>query len=137
MPKIPPYQPEYRERTTPPPSDDRASPRFSPSIGCAHRAARWRSRSAGTRLRSAGELWTTYIQLTEAEVAFRTVKGEFAIRPLFHRLERRVKAHVVVAVLGYALRVTLNHPLRRVAAPTPDQQRLLDHPGLTVPAPLE
>src|SRR2546425_6984226 len=38
---------------------------------------------------SAAELWTKYIQLTEAETAFRALKSELSIRPLFHRLERR------------------------------------------------
>jgi len=37
------------------------------------------------------------------EAAFRTLKSELAIRPLFHQLEKRVKAHVLVAFLGYAL----------------------------------
>lgn len=62
---------------------------------------------------SAAELWTKYIQLTEAEAAFRALKSELAIRPLFHQLERRVKAHILVAFLGYALWVTLKHLLRR------------------------
>ena len=59
------------------------------------------------------ELWTKYIQLTEAEAVFRALKNELAIRPIFHQLERRVKAHVLVAFLGYALWVTLKHLLRR------------------------
>jgi transposase len=58
-------------------------------------------------------LWTKYIQLTEAEAVFRALKSELAIRPIFHQLERRVKAHVLVAFLGYALWVTLKHLLRR------------------------
>jgi len=61
----------------------------------------------------AEELWTKYIQLTEAEAVFRALKSELAIRPIFHQLERRVKAHVLVAFLGYALWVTLKHLLRR------------------------
>jgi transposase len=59
------------------------------------------------------ELWTKYIQLTEAEAAFRALKSELAVRPLFHQLERRAKAHVLVAFLGYALWVTLKHLLHR------------------------
>ena len=59
------------------------------------------------------ELWTKYIQLTEAEAAFRTLKSELAVRPVFHQLERRAKAHVLVAFLGYALWVTLKHLLHR------------------------
>jgi len=62
---------------------------------------------------SAAELWKKYIQLTEVEAAFRTLKSELAIRPLFHQLEKRVKAHVLVAFLGYALLVTLKHLLKR------------------------
>ncbi len=62
---------------------------------------------------SAAELWKKYMQLTEVEAAFRALKSELAIRPLFHQLERRVKAHLLVAFLGYALRVTLKHLLKR------------------------
>ena len=62
---------------------------------------------------TAEELWTKYIQLTEAEAAFRALKSELSIRPLFHQLEPRVKAHVWVAFLGYARWVTLKHLLRR------------------------
>ena len=62
---------------------------------------------------SCEELWTKYIQLTEAEAAFRALKSELAIRPLFHQVEPRVKAHILVAFLGYALWVTLKHLLRR------------------------
>jgi len=58
------------------------------------------------------ELWTKYIQLTEAEAAFRALKSELSIRPLFHQLEPRVKAHILVAFLGYSLWVTLKHLLR-------------------------
>ena len=59
------------------------------------------------------ELSTQYIQLTEAEAAFRALKSEWAVRPVFHQLERRVKAHLLVAFLGYALWVTLKHLLHR------------------------
>jgi transposase len=65
---------------------------------------------------SPAELWKKYIQLTEVEAAFRTLKSELAIRPLFHQLEKRVKAHVLVAFLGYALLVTLKHLLQRSAS---------------------
>jgi hypothetical protein len=66
---------------------------------------------------SAAELWTKYMQLTEAEAAFRTLKGALSIRPLFHQLEPRVKAHILVAFLGYALWVTLKHLLQRKQSP--------------------
>jgi transposase len=65
---------------------------------------------------SAADLWKKYMQLTEVEAAFRTLKSELAIRPLFHQLEKRVKAHVLVAFLGYALLVTLKHLLKRGAS---------------------
>src|ERR1700716_2557374 len=61
----------------------------------------------------AADLWKKYMQLTEVEAAFRTLKSELAIRPLVHQREKRVKAHVLVAFLGYALLVTLKHLLKR------------------------
>src|SRR3989442_3885464 len=64
----------------------------------------------------AADLWKKYMQLTEVEAAFRSLKSELKIRPLFHQLERRVKAHVLVAFLGYALLVTLKHLLKRSAS---------------------
>jgi len=64
---------------------------------------------------SADELWSKYMQLTEAEASFRALKSELSIRPLFHQKEPRVKAHVMVAFLGYALWVTLKHLLKRRA----------------------
>jgi transposase len=57
------------------------------------------------------QLWKNYIQLTEAEAVFRALKSELSIRPIFHQLERRTKAHILVAFLGYALWVTLKHLL--------------------------
>jgi transposase len=65
---------------------------------------------------TAEELWAKYMQLTEAEASFRALKSELSIRPLFHQLEPRVKAHVMVAFLGYALWVTLKHLLKRRSA---------------------
>ena len=62
---------------------------------------------------TAEELWSSYMQLTEAEASFRALKSELSMRPLFHQLEPRVKAHVMVAFLGYALWVTLKHLLKR------------------------
>ena len=68
---------------------------------------------------TAEELWSQYMQLTEAEASFRTLKSELYIRPLFHQLEPRVKAHVLVAFLGYALWVTLKQLLKRRATVIP------------------
>jgi hypothetical protein len=68
---------------------------------------------------TAEELWSKYMQLTEAEASFRALKSELSIRPLFHQLEPRIKAHVMVAFLGYALWVTLKHLLKRRPALVP------------------
>jgi len=68
---------------------------------------------------STEELWAKYMQLTEAEASFRALKSELSIRPLFHQKESRVKAHVMVAFLGYALWVTLKHLLQRRPAIIP------------------
>jgi transposase len=70
------------------------------------------------------ELWKSYIQLTEAEAAFRALKSELSIRPIFHQLERRAKAHILVAFLGYALWVTLKHLLRRKGSTLSPSQAL-------------
>src|ERR1700722_259160 len=68
---------------------------------------------------TAEQLWSKYMQLTETEASFRALKSELSIRPLFHQLEPRVKAHVMVAFLGYALWVTLKHLLKRRPAIVP------------------
>jgi transposase len=68
---------------------------------------------------TAEELWSRYMQLTEAEASFRALKSELSIRPLFHQKEPRVKAHVMVAFLGYAIWVTLKHMLKRRTAIVP------------------
>ena len=68
---------------------------------------------------SAEQLWLKYMQLTEAEASFRALKSDLSIRPLFHQKEPRVKAHVMVAFLGYALWVTLKHLLKRRPAIVP------------------
>ena len=70
-------------------------------------------------------LWTRYVQLTQIESVFRSLKSELGIRPIFHRLEHRVDAHILIAFLAYSLQITLKH-------------RLLIHaPGLTPIAVLE
>ncbi len=77
---------------------------------------------------SAEQMWSMYMQLTEAEASFRALKSELSIRPLFHQKESRVKAHVLVAFLGYALWVTLKHLLqRRSAIVAPLSARGVDH----------
>ena len=60
-------------------------------------------------------LWRQYVQLTEVEAAFRALKSELAIRPIWHRIQRRVEAHILVAFLGYCLWVCLKQKLKAVA----------------------
>jgi hypothetical protein len=57
-------------------------------------------------------LWTRYIQLTNIEAAFRSLKSDLGLRPIHHRLERRVEAHIFVAFLAYCLQVTLKGRLQ-------------------------
>lgn len=54
------------------------------------------------------ELWAMYMQLNDAEAAFRTLKQDLSIRPVYHQLENRVKAHVLVCFLAYAMYRTLD-----------------------------
>lgn len=54
------------------------------------------------------ELWTMYMQLSDAEAAFRTLKQDLSIRPIHHQLERRVEAHVLVCYIAYAMYRTLD-----------------------------
>jgi hypothetical protein len=61
------------------------------------------------------KLWRQYIQLTEIEAVFRTLKTELNLRPIFHRIQRRVEAHILIAFLGYCLWVCLKQKLRAAA----------------------
>jgi hypothetical protein len=70
-------------------------------------------------------LWERYVQLVQIEAAFRTMKSELGIRPIYHQLEHRVEAHILVAFLAYCLIVTLKNRLQALA------------PGLTPRAVLE
>ena len=58
-------------------------------------------------------LWTMYIQLTQAESAFKTEKSELRLRPIWHRLEDRVQAHILFSFLGYVLWKTLEQWMSR------------------------
>jgi transposase len=70
-------------------------------------------------------LWARYVQLTQIESVFRSLKSELGIRPIYHQLEHRADAHILIAFLAYCLQITL-------------KQRLLLHaPGLTPTAVLE
>ncbi len=64
-------------------------------------------------------LWTRYVQLTQIESVFRSLKSELGIRPIYHQLEHRADAHVLIAFLAYCLQVTLKNRL------------MLHAPGLT------
>jgi transposase len=61
------------------------------------------------------KLWQFYLQLVEVEAAFKTLKGDLAVRPVFHQEERRIEAHIFVAFLAYCLHVTLGQQLKALA----------------------
>ena len=70
-------------------------------------------------------LWTRYVQLTQIESVFRSLKSELGVRPIYHQLEHRADAHVLIAFLAYCLQITLKN-------------RLMIHaPGLTPAAVFE
>ena len=89
------------------------------------REGRYLLRSNITTGKSAGELWQFYIQLTEVEAAFKNLKDDLALRPIYHQLEHRIEAHIFISFLAYCLHVTLRRRLRELA------------PGLTARAVLE
>ena len=70
-------------------------------------------------------LWEYYIQLIQVEEAFKNLKGDLGIRPIFHQLAHRIEAHIFIAFISYGLHVTLRRRLRDLA------------PGLTPRAVLE
>jgi len=74
---------------------------------------------------SPAKLWQFYIQLTEVEQAFKELKSDLAIRPLWHQKDERIEAHIFVAFLAYCLQVSLKARLKTHA------------PGLTPRAVLE
>jgi transposase len=71
------------------------------------------------------KLWTFYLQLTQVEEAFKNLKGDLAVRPIYHQDPERIEAHIFIAFLAYCLQVTLGRRLRDLA------------PGLTPRAVLE
>jgi hypothetical protein len=70
-------------------------------------------------------LWQYYTQLVAVEEAFKNLKGDLAIRPIFHQDEHRVEAHIFIAFLAYCLQITLQRRLHVLA------------PGLTARSALE
>src|SRR6266567_334372 len=71
------------------------------------------------------KLWSLYLQVVAVEEAFKNLKGDLAVRPIFHQNEKRVEAHIFVSFLAYCLHVTLGQRLRSLA------------PGLTTRSVLE
>ena len=61
------------------------------------------------------QVWHIYIQLTQVEEAFKNLKGDLSLRPLFHQKEARIEAHIFVAFLAYCLHATLRRWLRDLA----------------------
>lgn len=61
------------------------------------------------------KMWQLYIQLTQVEAAFKDLKGDLSLRPIYHQLERRIEAHIFVAFLAYCLHVSLRARLRPLA----------------------
>jgi len=70
-------------------------------------------------------LWEYYIQLTEVEQAFKDLKQDLAVRPVYHQTDDRIDAHIFVSFMSYCLFVTLKHKARQAA------------PGLTARTVLE
>jgi transposase len=62
------------------------------------------------------QLWQFYIQLVEIEAAFKNLKDDLQLRPIYHQLQHRIEAHIFVAFIAYCLHVTLRARLRPVAA---------------------
>ena len=57
-------------------------------------------------------IWKRYVLLTQVEAAFKSLKSDLAVRPVYHQLEHRVEAHILVAFLAYCLMITLRQKLR-------------------------
>lgn len=64
---------------------------------------------------SPAKLWQFYIQLTEVEQAFKELKSDLAVRPIYHQKDSRIEAHIFVAFLAYCLQVTLKARLRSLS----------------------
>jgi transposase len=65
--------------------------------------------------REPAQLWQFYIQLVEIEAAFKNLKDDLQLRPIYHQLQHRIEAHIFVAFISYCLHVTLKARLRLVA----------------------
>jgi hypothetical protein len=65
--------------------------------------------------RAASELWEFYLQLVQVEQAFKHLKGDLTLRPIYHKDAERIEAHIFIAFLAYCLHVTLGRRLRDLA----------------------
>jgi hypothetical protein len=65
--------------------------------------------------RDPAELWQFYIQLTEIEAAFKNLKDDLELRPIYHQRIERIEAHIFVAFMAYCLHVTLRARLGPLA----------------------
>ena len=74
------------------------------------------------------KLWTMYLQLTQVEQAFKDLKGDLSVRPVYHQKDSRIEAHIMVCFLAYCVHVTLREKLRR-HAPGLTPRQVLDHLG--------
>jgi len=61
------------------------------------------------------QIWEFYIQLVQVEEAFKTLKGDLAVRPIHHQKEHRIEAHIFVAFIAYCMHVTLRRRLSDLA----------------------
>ena len=71
------------------------------------------------------KLWLFYLQLVEVEQAFKELKNDLSVRPIYHQLEHRIEAHIFIAFMAYCLQVTLKQDTKALA------------PGLTPRAAIE
>jgi transposase len=83
---------------------------------------------------SALEFWETYVQLTVVERAFRVLKSELLLRPIWHQYSGRTEAHIFVCVLAYSLWKTLDHLAKRAGLQTLINKPDLDR-GTAAPQP--
>jgi transposase len=65
--------------------------------------------------RDPAQLWQFYMLLVEVESAFKTLKDDLGLRPIFHQLQDRIEAHIFVAFMAYCLHVTLRQRLKALA----------------------
>jgi transposase len=61
------------------------------------------------------QAWQYYMQLSQVEEAFKNLKGDLALRPIYHQLEHRIEAHIFVSFLAYCVHVSLREKARRRA----------------------